>query len=106
MNKISIMQGDSYPLSIEFRSTDDVLITDKDVLVIEVVIDKIFKSYPDEIRYENDNFIIPLSQHDTFSLNQGEKIIQARIKFVDNSVTGWRDIGLINVVPSISRDIL
>lgn len=103
---MEIMQGDAYhiPISIE---RDKGLITPDTVKCVEVTLGSLSKLYPGDIRYkeEDDTWVLPLSQEDTFSLEPREYPVQLRIKFTDECVIG-RNVFRIMVIPCNSQRVL
>ena len=71
-----------------------------------LAVGNILKSYPEEVTFNSENyyFEIPISQKESFNLKE-EIGVQARIKFVDNSVYGTPIYKYV-VRRSISRDVI
>lgn len=80
------------------------VLTPDNVSRIEFTFGKIVKHYPEEVVYEDDRFILPLSQEDTFKLG-GLMKYQARIQFKDGSVKGTPVCkGMVYI--SVSKEVL
>jgi hypothetical protein len=84
----------------------DKAVTDKDVKKVEFMFGDIKKVYPDDVTFNGDNFIVPLTQEETFSfLPQLIYKYQARILFNDSSVKRT-DQTEFTVVESQSKEVL
>ena len=104
---VEVMQGDAYPLPISLydreRQTE---ITPEIAEDVEITIGGITKSVADgKVFYNEERWIYPLTQDDTFSWRIGEQPIQGRVKFIGGEVKGV-DIGVIVVKKSESREVL
>lgn len=101
-----MMQGDSYGLIIEILNEDKVAVTVDDVLDVEVSIGFLQKTYSaGDVRYEEGQWIIQLSQEETFRILPYRVRIQVRVKWLDGSVEGV-DLGYKHIDESISREVL
>ena len=102
-----LAQGNTYQLPVRVR-LDGELVTPENAAVVEVAFDsngaKVLKTYPDGVNFENDRFILPLSQADTFAL-QGKLRYQIRVLFMDGSVKS-SEIITGAVKDSISKAVL
>lgn len=103
---MKLMQGDEINLLVKFTDNNGATITDKDVDVVEFMIDTIKKNYPDDCLYQDEKFCVPLTQAETFTLYSGKCLLQARIKFTDGSVCGWKNIETLDVEYSNSKEVL
>ena len=99
------IQGNTYKLPVLLK-IDGKIIVDKDVKTIEFTFDDVKKLYPQEVTFDGQHFIVPLSQSDTFSFSvKGFPKYQARVMFNDNSVKGTDPIEF-TVVASESKEVL
>ena len=105
--KIEIMQGDAYPLSILLYDQERQAEITPDITEdVEFSVGGIIKSVASGQVYYNENrWIFPLTQSDTFSWRVGSQQIKGRIKFLDGEVKGV-DIGEIIVTKSESKKVL
>ena len=106
-NVVEIMQGDAYPLSILLYDRErQQEITPEIAEDVEITIGGITKSYADEnVLYNEEHWIYPLTQSETFLWRTGEQLIQGRVKFIGGEVKGL-DIGTIMVKESESKEVL
>lgn len=104
-----IMQGDSYPIEFAFYDEETgKKITNSEVSKIEFILGNTRKVYPEIGKWDEENevFLIPFSQEDTFKLREGGTRIQARISFQgEDSVVGCKGPRTI-VEDSMSKEIL
>lgn len=100
---MNLMQGNTYRLPIKLKMRGEYL-TASDVSRVEFTFGKVVKYFPEEVTFEDDRFIIPLSQEDTFSLG-GQIKYQTRVLFADGDVKS-SDVcsGIVSV--SISKEVL
>lgn len=90
MASIVMMQGDSYYIPFKFYDEDGTQITSDMVDDVEIVIDGVRKTLAeDEIEYdsEDDSFLWPLTQEESFSFDEFADI-QARVRFTSGDVVG------------------
>ena len=100
-----IRQGNTYQLPVKLSMRGKV-IKDTDVKTVEFVFGSIRKCYPEEVSFENDLFLVFLSQEETFSLSaKASCIYQVRVLFADGSVKGSDPIE-VNVGVSASKEVL
>lgn len=102
----TIMQGDEYPLRFKITA-DNELIDLNDIEIVEIVIGKIKKRYPDYIYYDSDagDFVFKLTQDMTFRL-AGSQEMQVRVKFKKSGWVFGERMEKLQVVPSNSKEIL
>lgn len=104
---IEIMQGDAYSLPFTITA-DGETVTRETVENVEFVLDEIHKTLSDggiEYSAEDEAWLLPLSQEETFSLAPILHIAQVRIKFVDSVVIG-KVFFEVNVIRAQSREVL
>lgn len=100
-----IMQGNTYRLPVRLKMNGEHL-TDENVQLVEFSFGKnIVKSYPEEVKFEEDAFVLPLTQEETFSLSSGSVSYQIRVLFPDGSVKASPVISGM-VAGSISKAVL
>jgi hypothetical protein len=98
-------QGNTYNLPIRLKFKGTTLSSDN-VKKVEFAFGKITKTYPKEVTFEEDAFIIPFTQEETFSFNKKEDLkYQARVMFLDNSVKST-PLYPISINESISKEVL
>ena len=101
-----MMQGDSYGIPIELLDEDGTAITNEDVLNVEVVIGTIKKTYASgDILFTDGQWVVTLSQEDTFGLPSTAVSAQVRLAFRDGSVKG-ASLGKVHVLESMSKVVL
>ena len=101
-----MMQGDSYGIPIELLYEDDSAITTEDVINVEVVIGTIIKTYASgEVLFTNGQWIVTLSQEETFKFPSTYVSAQVRLVFRDGSVKG-ASLGKVHVLESMSKVVL
>lgn len=88
-----MMQGDAYGIPITIKTNNDTVLSDEDVIDVEVVIGKLRKSFAEgDISYDPDTqrFIFPLSQEESFGSafygggGGGNKTITKKLKNGEN----------------------
>lgn len=94
-----IKQGDAYDIEITLTDDDENSVTPDMVKSVEVVIGPLRKEYPGDVYYDYDNdvWIFPLEQEDTFRLS-GAHPLRIRVKFTDDTVAG-ADLDLVVATP-------
>ena len=101
-----MMAGDACKLPIRITTSDG--IADASAFVnVEVCIGKVRKTlYGGDITFdsESQNFLVPLTQEETFSL-RGRPRVNVRCKFAGGDVIGI-DLGVIEFEPSLSREVI
>lgn len=100
-----IYKGNTYKLPIKLKIREQLIYAD-DVKAVEFSFGNIIKKYPDNVTFEGETFIVPLTQDDTFSLDETSNTnYQARVFFNDESVK-CTDQLKIDIRPSISKVVL
>lgn len=100
-----IMQGNTYRLPVHIKMKGEHL-TDENVKLVEFSFGKnIVKNYPKDVTFEEDAFVLPLTQEETFSLSSGSVSYQIRVLFPDGSVKASPVISGM-VAGSISKAVL
>lgn len=102
-----MMQGDSYGLPIEILKGNAVA-TPEDVSNVEFMLGHVRKTYADsEIVFSADTgeWVVHLTQNDTFMLRTVRTRAQLRVKWKSGGVEGF-DFGYINVIESLSKEVL
>lgn len=81
-----IYQGNTYKLPIKLKISGKSIVAD-DVKKVEFAFGDVIKTYPEQATFKDETFIVPLTQEDTFSLDETEKAFyQVRVYFNDTSV--------------------
>ena len=100
------MQGDSYKLRVEILSPDQTALTPEDLEDVEITIGSLIRTYSaGGITYENGEWLIPLTQKETFKLPVPRVKVQVRVKWADGSVEG-QPVGQISINESVSKGVL
>ncbi len=102
-----MMKGDSYSLPIKI-DTDRGVATAESFLDVEVCIGNAIRKTLacDEIKYDEEEslFLVPLTQEETFGLPNRVRV-NVRCKYGNGNVVGV-DLGIIEVAPTLSREVL
>lgn len=101
-----MMQGDSYELKVEILSPDKTALTPEELADVEITIGSLIKTYSDgEIIYEEGEWLVPLTQEETFKLPASRVNVQVRVKWADGNVEGQLIGQLVNH-ESMSKEVL
>ncbi len=105
-----IKQGDAYDLRIALDLNGEAL-TAEDLPLLHCVEfmlgDGVRKVWPEEGGFLNGAFLMPLTQADTFSLEDGETVeFDARIHFVGGAVVGLKKKLRVMVCDALSEEVL
>ena len=105
-----IKQGDAYDLRIALDLNGEAL-TAEDLPLLHCVEfmlgDGVRKVWPEEGGFLNGAFLMPLTQADTFSLEDGETVeFDARIHFVGGAVVGLKKKLRVMVCDARSEEVL
>ena len=105
-----IKQGDAYDLRIALELNGEAL-TAEDLPLLHCVEfmlgDGVRKVWPEEGGFLNGTFLMPLTQADTFSLEDGETVeFDARIHFVGGAVVGLKKKLRVMVCDALSEEVL
>ena len=98
-----ILQGDSYFIGIRIKVNGEPINIDE-VKKIEFTLGSLKKYYDEDVKYDGENFLFPLSQQETINL-QGPQIFEVRVKFNDNFVVG-KLYGEVNVMYGSSNEVI
>ena len=102
-----MMRGDSYSLPIRI-DTDSGVATRESFADVEVCLGKSIRKTLSAggIRYDAEEslFLVPLTQEETFGLPDRVRV-NLRCKYGNGNVFGV-DLGIIEVAPSLSREVL
>ena len=102
----TMMQGDSYGLKINILNSDKVAVTPDDVTDVEVTVGTLRKTYSDnQVIFYDGKWIFPVTQEETFKLPAARVKAQVRVVWANGEVEGV-SLGLINVLESISKEVL
>lgn len=88
------LQGNSYSLPIQITDSNGKVITNSDIIDASFTIGRITKDYKNDgsgevkFDYTTGNFIVPLTQEETFDLSKGLVPWQARFLFANGVVDG------------------
>lgn len=99
-----MVQGDAYDLAFSIDADDEPLDISA-IEYVEVTLPRINKLYPDEIRYSNGLFYLPLNQKETFQLPE-RCPMQIRVKFKGSGNVIGSDMQIIDVHRSMSKKVL
>ena len=105
-----VKQGDAYDLRIALDLNGEAL-TAEDLPLLHCVEfmlgDGVRKVWPEEGGFLNGAFLMPLTQADTFSLEDGETVeFDARIHFVGGAVVGLKKKLRVMVCDALSEEEL
>lgn len=101
-----MIQGDAYSIRFKIQDSTGQVITDSMVDDVEIALGEKIKSYANgELTYSDNHWLYPISQQESFSIDFGLVHVQVRVKFTSGEVIG-KDVGLISVKNSISKEIL
>ena len=105
-----IKQGDAYDLRIALDLNGEAL-TAEDLPLLHCVEfmlgDCVRKVWPEEGGFLDGAFLMPLTQADTFSLEDGETVeFDARIHFVGGAVVGLKKKLRVMVCDALSEEVL
>ena len=102
---MNLYQGNTYNLKIRVLSHDKKPLNINEIEKVEFTFGSLVKKYPnDGIIFNEDFFIIPLSQEETFSL-EGVVKYQVRVKFIDGTVTNTKPTNA-RISDSLSKEVL
>ena len=102
-----MMQGDAYALPIEIQTANG-LAKENTFADVEIVIGSIRRTLrKGGLTYdaEQQAFLLPLTQQETFALCTGTKPGQVRVRTHDGQVFGT-SLGAVDVKGSLSREVL
>jgi hypothetical protein len=99
-----IYQGNTYtwPVLLKINQKS---VTNRDVKKVEFTFGKVVKMYPKDVEFSDGNFIVSLTQEDTFSFDAGLFVYHARVLFNDGSVK-MTEPTKFKVVKSESKEVL
>ena len=105
-----VKQGDAYDLRIALDLNGEAL-TAEDLPLLHCVEfmlgDGVRKVWPEEGGFLNGAFLMPLTQADTFSFEDGETVeFDARIHFVGGAVVGLKKKLRVMVCDALSEEVL
>jgi hypothetical protein len=98
-----LYQGNTYKLPVKLTMSEKA-VTKQDVKNVEFSLGKVIKNYPENVTFEDDAFVVYLSQDETLKL-EGVPACQVRVLFNDGSVK-CTDVVRISVRESISKVVL
>jgi hypothetical protein len=102
-----MMRGDAYCLSVRIETDNGIADSDSFADVEVCVGNAVRKTLSAaEITYDEENsvFLVPLTQEETFKL-PGRVRLNVRCKYISGNVVGV-DLGVIEVTPSLSKEVL
>lgn len=96
---MTIYQGDQYaiPITVERNGITQ---TASDIQKLEVVLAGIRKLYPGDIVYNSgtQKFLYPITQEDSFSLEEDTYDAIGRPLYADGTISGWQKLGGITIL--------
>ena len=104
-----IKQGDSYRLPVKINTTDGDALNLNSVESVEFMLHRFRKVYPGDVDYmeEDEAFLVPLSQDETFSLKENTVIeLDIRVKYANGDVRGIPAPLEINIANALSTEVL
>lgn len=101
-----MMQGDSYKLKVAILSPDQTALTPEDLADVEITVGPFIKTYSaGEVTYEDGQWLVLLTQEETFKLPAARVKAQVRVKWPDGNVEG-QPLGQIINNESLSKGVL
>lgn len=107
-----IKQGDAYNLPVRVIINGET-VTEDDLALLDSVEfsagEGIRKVYPEDATFdaENDVFLVPLTQEETFKLDEGECLpVDVRVKFLGGDVVGTKIMPKLRVLDALSEEVL
>ena len=101
-----LMQGDAYKVPVTLLSPDNTALTPEDLADVEITIGSLTRTYSDGgVVYENGEWLVPLTQMETFKLPVARIKAQVRVKWPDGRVEG-QQLGHISIDESSSKGVL
>lgn len=105
-----IKQGDAYSLRVPLTLNDE-RVTESDLDVIHCVEfmlgDSVRKVWPDDGEFADDVFYVPLTQEETFDLDEGTSVeFDVRVHFIGGAVVGLKKKLKVKVYDAISEVVL
>lgn len=102
-----MMQGDAYSVPVTITAQDGTVITPDMVTCVEITIGNLSRKYPGAVTFDEDTgaWQFPLTQQQTFRLQQGKQETQARVVFASGDVFGGRG-DTVFVTESLSKGVL
>lgn len=106
----TIKQGDAYSLRVPLK-LDDEAVTAEDLPLLHCVEfmlgDEIRKVWPDDGTFSDGSFLVPLTQEETFALEEGTRVeFDVRVHFIGGAVVGLKKKLKVKVYDAISEVIL
>ena len=103
---LKIMQGDQYAIVFTGTQNGEALDLDK-IELIEFIVGKLRKTYPDEVTARDGKFYFPLTQEETLGFKSAMQSVQIRVKFIGaEPVVVGVPLGGIRVTDAISKVVL
>jgi len=105
-----IKQGDAYSLRVPLTLNDE-RVTESDLEVIHCVEfmlgNSVRKVWPDVGSFDDDMFLVPLEQEDTFSLPEDDKVeFDVRVHFIGGAVVGLKKKLKVRIYDALSEVVL
>lgn len=109
-NNYSIKQGDAYNIPVSI-TVDGETVNAETIALIETVefmfSEDVRKMYPEDVTFDSEDnvFLVPVSQEETFALEDGEKIpFDVRVGFLNGIVVGTKTMQKIKVLDALSEE--
>ena len=95
---MKIYQGDQYAIPFAVKR-NGVTQTPDNISVLEIVFAGMRRVYPGDVVWHEDTqqFLFPLNQQDSMSLEEDSFDVLGRAHYTDDTITGWKKIGTIQV---------
>ena len=110
MTNCFIKQGDAYSIPVSITVDGDTVNAETIALIetVEFMVGEgIRKVYPGDVTfdYENSVFLVPVTQDETFALEDGDRIsFDVRVGFVGGDVVGTKVMQIIKVLDALSEE--
>lgn len=99
---MEIMRGDQYTVGVVIKDDGGNIITEAEEVII--TLGNISRGFADGVHLEDDAWILPLTQADTFGLPAVSRL-QVRVKF-ENGAVGGAHVGVVFVIPSENKEVI
>lgn len=104
---LTFKQGDAFVLPIS-GTLNGSAISAADVVTLELMLGDLRKTYPEDMSYDaaSGDFLLPLTQEETFAFDPGTYEYDMRVAFRGGSVLGMHKKGKFSVVDATSEEVL
>ena len=101
-----VKQGDAYQVPIELNM-NGLPIPEEDIAAVEVYFGELRKTYPDGVSYQDGVLYFPLTQEETFALQEEETLfVDIRVTFANGSCIGIPEKLPVSIADAVSTEVL